>query len=231
MTLPLRPDQALHRQQRWFEVKNVEQSDTLSAYSVVEIAGSIRPESAESETPGCGRTVIEVQKATSDSPQNTIVLGHMDIVAGGFGYGTNDFPAWGLYTGGPPAVGEEWGVANGAAVLSTGKMGYIVVGDAHDGVVRIMKIGAIGGQGRMTHIGLCDTATHAPDTYQTYNIYYLNSGTTIPSISNPLETVEAWNETGQNLSNSIMCLLAEVDTNTANKFIALPIELEDCTNP
>lgn len=132
MTVP-HDERAPHRQQRWIECKNVG-GTTLQPYAVAEVVESTRPDT--------GRTVLNVRQATCDGPENTVVLGHMQILAGEYGYCTNDFPAYALYdTSDTPTPGEVWGVASGTQVLAKGIDGYLIVGDADatKGIVRVRR--------------------------------------------------------------------------------------------
>lgn len=127
------------RQQRWIECTNVGES-TLSAFSVVEVTGSTRPEATEGKTPGGGRTVLEVDVASTDSPEATVVLGPYDIPAGGYGICTADEPMYARYYDWSPANGDQAGVAEGTSYLSPSpQYGYIILGDAADGLVRVMR--------------------------------------------------------------------------------------------
>ena len=137
MTLPL-DTRSPHRQQRWIDCRN-DDTVALAAFSVVQVLQSLRPESASSETPGGGRTVLRVSRATQNSPEVTAVLGLQNIAAGEYGMCTMDEPMWALVKSGTPAVGQEWGLGNGDSALSSGLRGFIILGGYRDGMVRVMR--------------------------------------------------------------------------------------------
>ena len=84
---------------------------------------------------------MQVMEPQCDSPENTVVIGPMDIPVGETAICTNDFPTFARYTGSTPAVGAHWGVATGAMALSRDQTGFLILGDADAawGTVRVRR--------------------------------------------------------------------------------------------
>jgi len=91
--------------------------------------------------------LITVGKPNEDSAQLLLVNGPTPVASGGRGDCTFDFPIHMLYdTGdGTPAVGEEWGSANGSWKLNSGKGGFLILGGATSGRVLAARAGGGGG--------------------------------------------------------------------------------------
>lgn len=126
------------RQQRWIELKNVGAS-TIPAFGVVEVDDASRDD--------MGRTVLHVKRPTAASLVNVVVNGHQEIPVDGEGrVGTNDFPAYALYTGGTPSPGASYGTAVDSYLLESGATGFIICGDSDGTIVRVMRDGGGGSQ-------------------------------------------------------------------------------------
>lgn len=123
-------DRSPFAQERWPECRN-DGAGSLPAHSVAQVTQSIRLDTH--------RTVLLVKEGQSNSPQATVVIGPFAIGQGAYGICTNDFPAWARVDG-SPAVGTTMGLASGGSQLVAGQTGYIVLGDVHDGIARVMKV-------------------------------------------------------------------------------------------
>lgn len=123
-------------QQRWVELYNAGAYD-IPGFGVCEITGASRPENINNAQAG-GRTVLSVTRPTEDSPAAVCINGPMPIAAGAYGFGTLDYPAYALYDdANAPAAGDTWGAASGTFELTKDKAGFVVLGDAANGIVRI----------------------------------------------------------------------------------------------
>lgn len=118
-----------HRQQRWLLAKNVGSVD-IPPHAVVEITDATHD--------GDGVTILEVQRPTANSFPNVAANGLLRIPVGGYGYVTDDFPAYVKYTG-SPVEGEVYGAVSGSFEAQQGYTGFWILGDAHDGIVRVLK--------------------------------------------------------------------------------------------
>lgn len=134
MSLP-HDTRAPHRQQRWIDAVNVG-SDDIPAYGVVEIVETIQDDTF--------RTVVQVKRPTGNGLRN-VMLNGPKIIAGlsgndaGSGVVTNDYPAYALYSGGTPEVGEIWGSTANSFALKPGASGFMIIGDASGGIVRVVR--------------------------------------------------------------------------------------------
>jgi hypothetical protein len=128
-------------QQRWVELYNAGANE-VPAFGVCEITGASRPENINGAQAG-GRTVLNVTRPTEDSPNAVCLNGPMPIAAGAYGFGTLHYPAYAKYaTANTPVAGEEWGAASGTFELTKGKSGFVIFGDAANGLVRVDRFPA-----------------------------------------------------------------------------------------
>lgn len=123
-------------QQRWVELYNAGAYE-VPAFGVCEIVGGSRPENINAAQAG-GRTVLNVTRPTEDSPAAVCLNGPIPLPAGAYGFGTLDYPAYALYDdANAPVAGETWGAASGTFELTKDKSGFVILGDAANGIVRI----------------------------------------------------------------------------------------------
>lgn len=126
-------------QQRWVELYNAGANE-VPAFGVCEVTGASRPEAINAAQNG-GRTVLNVTRPTEDSPNAVCLNGPMPIPAGSYGFGTIHYPAYAKYaTAETPVAGEEWGAASGTFELTKGKSGFVIFGDAANGIVRVDRL-------------------------------------------------------------------------------------------
>lgn len=121
MSMPQDP-RAPYRQQRWIEVIN-NSGETILPGSVMEVTSASQPDT--------GRTAERVVRPTKDGVANFLICGPVTIQSGGTGFGTNDFPVYARYnTSASPVNGDEWGPTKDSWVLSKGRNGVLIDGDA-----------------------------------------------------------------------------------------------------
>jgi len=136
MTLP-QDTRSPHRQQRWIELYNAS-AETIPPFAALEIVspGSERPEQGSNYTPGDGRTVLYVRRATRDNPCATVINGPCEIPMYQYGrVGTMDDPMLALVANASYQTGTVVGVKSGSFFLEEGYCGYLIIGDYDSGTV------------------------------------------------------------------------------------------------
>lgn len=133
MTTP-QDNRSAHQQQRFIEIENVG-AHQIPPFGVCEVVESQRPESATQQTPGGGRTVLQVKRPTADGLCNVVVNGPLAVAPGAScAIATNDYPTVALWAvsgaESPPVSGQIWGTVKDQFHLGPGRQGFAVAGDA-----------------------------------------------------------------------------------------------------
>ena len=124
---------SIFRGSKYFEVKNVD-SVSIPGFSVVEVDEA---ESIEDEN----RTIVHIKRplVASQDPDLCCVLGPMGIPSGNYGAATVDYPCYTRYTGNTPVNEELWGTTVLGTQLDSAQFGWVIWGDAGEGLVKVNK--------------------------------------------------------------------------------------------
>lgn len=117
-------------------------SETIPPYAIMQVVGC--------SNFGADRIYHVTQPSANDQYNSFapiyLLNGPTSIVGYGYGAATNQFPAEVRYAGETPFYGAEWGPVPGQWTISHSGKGYLIVGGANQGIVRVMdKAGSSAG--------------------------------------------------------------------------------------
>jgi hypothetical protein len=126
-----RPGPASKYAQRYDKVVKNDGSEEIPPWAVMQIASASLANQDE---------IYTVVRPNGASKAKHILNGPQTIVAGGYGSGTDSFPAvagWDGNTLNPPTPPQEWGPVNGSWFLSIDGKGFFILGGEGNRLVRV----------------------------------------------------------------------------------------------
>ncbi len=115
---------------RWLPIRN-DSGFIIPAFGVVEMTGVVAINR---------RRIQTVVRPIRDGIEDAMINGPTPIQIGGFGRATRDFPAFALHdTGSTPLHGEAMGAAKDSFFMTSGKSGFLAVGEVGNGLVEVIQ--------------------------------------------------------------------------------------------